>query len=168
MPTRLNHRARLELLDAIRHVRTRWRMRIALRGLAALLGIGLVAFLVSSWGMEGSRFSPAVVTGFRIFTWLSLLVVGIWFLVRPLWRRPSDAQVALYLEEHEPSLKAAVLSAIDAGADPEAASTAHSPALVQQLMESAVRKARAVDGGHRIERAGLLRWTAAVAGMFIR
>lgn len=140
-------------------------MRIALRGLAALLGIGLVAFLVSSWGMEGSRFSPAVVTGFRIFTWLTLLVVGIWFLVRPLWRRPSDAQVALYLEEHEPSLKASVLSAIDAGADPEATGTAHSPALVQQLMESAVRKARAVDGGHRIERAGLLRWTAAVAGI---
>ena len=140
-------------------------MRIALRGLAALLGIGLVAFLVSSWGMEGSRFSPAVVNGFRIFTWLSLLVVGIWFLVRPLWRRPSDAQVALYLEEHEPSLKAAVLSAIDAGADPEAAGTAHSPALVQRLMESAVKKARAVDGGHRIERAGLLRWTAAVAGI---
>ena len=140
-------------------------MRIALRGLAALLGIGLVAFLVSSWGMEGSRFSPAVVNGFRIFTWLSLLVVGIWFLVRPLWRRPSDAQVALYLEEHEPSLKAAVLSAIDAGADPEAAGTAHSPALVQRLMESAVKKARAVDGGHRIERAGLFRWTAAVAGI---
>lgn len=140
-------------------------MRIALRGLAALLGIGLVAFLVSSWGMEGSRFSPTAVNGFRIFTWLSLLSVGIWFLVRPLWRRPSDAQVALYLEEHEPSLKAAVLSAIDAGADPEAAGTAHSPALVQRLMESAVRKARAVDGGHRIERAGLFRWSAAVSGI---
>ena len=140
-------------------------MRIALRGLAALLGIGLVAFLVSSWGMEGSRFNPAVVTGFRIFTWLSLLAVAFWFLLRPLWRRPSDAQVALYLEEHEPSLKAAVLSAIDAGADPGAADAAHSPALVQRLMESAVRKTRAVDGGHRIERPGLLRWTAAVTGI---
>ena len=165
VPTRLNQRARLELLDAIRHVRNRWRMRIALRGLAALLGIGLVAFLVSSWGMEGSRFSPAVVNGFRIFTWLSLLGVGFWCLLRPLWRRPSDAQVALYLEEHEPSLKASVLSAIDAGADPGAADTAHSPALVQRLMESAVRQARAVDGGHRIERAALLRWTGAVAGI---
>ena len=102
MPTRLNQRARLELLDAIGHVRNRWRMRIALRGLTALLGIGLVAFLVSSWGMEGARFSPAVVTGFRILTWISLLAATFWFLVRPLWRRPSDAQVALYLEEHEP------------------------------------------------------------------
>ena len=165
MPARLNQRARLELLDAIRHVRTRWRMRIALRGLAALLGIGLVAFLVSSWGMEGTRFSPAVVNGFRTFTWLTLLAVGIRFLVRPLWRRPSDAQVALYLEEHEPSLKAAVLSAVDAGAHPGARDAAHSPALVQRLMESAVAKTRAVDGGHRIERAALLRWTAAVAGI---
>ena len=140
-------------------------MRIALRGLAALLGIGLVAFMVSSWGMEGSRFSPGVVNGFRIFTWLSLVAVGFWFLVRPLWRRPSDARVALYLEEHEPSLKAAVVSAIDAGADPGEGDTAHSPALVRRLMESAVEKARAVDGGHRIERAGLLRWSAAVAGI---
>ncbi len=165
MPTRLNQRARLELLDAIRHVRNRWRMRIALRGLAALLGIGLVAFLISSWGMEETRFSPAAVTAFRIATWLSLLGVGFWFLLRPLWRRPSDAQVALYLEEHEPSLKAAVLSAVDAGADPEGADAAHSPALVRQLMESAVQRARAVDDGHRIERAGLFRWSAAVAGI---
>ena len=165
MPAQLNHRARLELLDAIRHVRSRWRMRIALRGLAALLGVGLVAFLVSSWGMEGSRFSPAVVNGFRILTWVSLLAVGFWCLVRPLWRRPSDAQVALYLEEHEPSLKAAVLSAVDAGADPGAKGAAQSPALVRGLMESAVEKARAVDGGHRIERAALFRWTAAVAGI---
>ena len=165
MPARLNQRARLELLDAIRHVRNRWRMRIALRGLAALLGIGLVAFLISSWGMEGTRFSPGAVNAFRIATWLSLLAVGFRFLVRPLWRRLSDAQVALYLEEHEPSLKAAVLSAVDAGADPAAAEAAHSPALVRQLMESAVRKARVVDGGHRIERAALFRWSAAVAGI---
>ncbi len=165
MSARPSQRARLELLDAIRRVRGRWRMRIALRGLTVVLGIGLAAFLASSWGMESSRFSAGAVTAFRVVTWIALLGAGAWFLVRPLRRRPSDAQVALYLEEREPSLDAAVLSAIDAGADPRASGRAHSPALVERLLESALAKARAVEGGHRIERAALLRWAAAVSGL---
>ena len=40
-----------------------------------------------------------------------------YFLVRPMLKRVTDAQVALYLEEHEPSLQSAILSAVDATAD---------------------------------------------------
>ena len=36
-----------------------------------------------------------------------------WFVVRPLRRRVTDDQVALYLEEHEPTLEATVLSAVE-------------------------------------------------------
>ena len=39
----------------------------------------------------------------------------LWF-IRPMRRRATDLQVALYVEEHEPSLQAAILSAVDAGA----------------------------------------------------
>ena len=37
-----------------------------------------------------------------------------YFFVRPLMRQASDEQVALYLEEHEPSLQAAIISAVEA------------------------------------------------------
>ena len=39
-----------------------------------------------------------------------------WWLAWPFRRRVTDLQVALYVEEHEPSLQAAILSAVDAGA----------------------------------------------------
>ena len=58
-----------------------------------------------------------------------------YFLVRPLRRRVTDEQVALYLEEHEPSLQATLVSAVEAsreGADPESA------VLVRRLVEQAL------------------------------
>ena len=50
---------------------------------------------------------------------LAVLGLAFWFVVRPLLRRVTDEQVALYLEEHEPSLKASVLGALEAGRSPD-------------------------------------------------
>ena len=54
-----------------------------------------------------------------------------WFLVRPLFWRVSDEQVALYLEEHEPSLQAEIISAIEASRLAETDNSPHSKVLVQ-------------------------------------
>ena len=66
---------------------------------------------------QALQFSPASIIAFRIahLRACSPALVALWF-VRPLRRRVTDAQVALYLEEHEPSLEAAILSAVDVGA----------------------------------------------------
>ena len=84
------------------------------------------------------RFTPQAIVVFRILTYLSLLGFGWWLFVRPIARRVSDEQVALYLEEHEPSLQTAVLSAVEETkrGDREATSN-HSPELVRRLVESA-------------------------------
>ena len=95
-----------EILDAIRQVRNRWRLRVALRGIAVLVAASLGTLLVSSYGLELLRFSPNAIVGFRVLTYLALLVSGWWFFIRPISRRVSDERVALYLEEHEPSLQA--------------------------------------------------------------
>ena len=72
--------------------------------------LALGAGLLVDWLEPPAR----VVAGVRIG--LAIVVAGtaLWFLVRPLLRRVSDEAVALYLEEHEPSLEAAVLSALEA------------------------------------------------------
>ena len=64
-----------------------------------------------------------------------------WFLVRPLLRKVSDEQVALYLEEHEPSLEATIITAMEPSAGEPADM---SPALVRKLIEDGDR-ARARD-----------------------
>ena len=145
-----------ELLRAIRHVRNRWRLRVAVRGIAVLVAAALGTFLVSSYGLELFKFSPGAIVAFRVFTYLSLIGFGWWLFIRPVSRRVSDEQVALYLEEHEPSLQATVLSAVEESKkDERAAGAQHSPELVRRLIESAVAKVREIDMGRTVEQSQL-------------
>jgi small neutral amino acid transporter SnatA (MarC family) len=97
------------LLGVIRRVRARWRLKLALRGAAIVLGALVVAVLLGAYIMQSARFAPGAITGVRIAEYVTLALLLIQYVVRPLLRRASDEHVALYLEEHEPSLDAAVL-----------------------------------------------------------
>ncbi len=147
-----------EMLRVIRHVRNRWRLRVAVRGVSVLLAAALGTFLASSYGLEIFRFSPASIVGFRIVTYLVLIGAGWWLFVRPVARRVSDERVALYLEEHEPSLEAVVVSAVEESRKGErAARRDHSPLIVGRLIESAVARVRDIDMGRAVERRRLTR-----------
>jgi hypothetical protein len=82
--------------------------------------------------------------------------------VRPLMRKVSDEQVALYLEEHEPSLEATIITAMEA----ERAGRSHevSPGLVQKLVEAAIARVHEIEDGRRIETAMVRRY-GVVAGV---
>ena len=153
-----------ELMRVIRSVRRRWRLRVALRGAAIILGAGLLVFLISAYGMDRLRFSPTAVLAFRVFAYVTLVGLTIRFLVVPLARRVSDERVALYLEEHEPSLEARVLSAVDLGGLDKAASEGFSRALVNRLVENAVENCAAVDFGRKVEARSLARSSGLLAG----
>ena len=141
-----------EILRAIRQVRNRWRLRVALRGVAVLIAAALGTLLVSSYGLEIFRFSPGAIVGFRVLTYLTLLGSGWWLFVRPISQHVSDERVALYLEEHEPALQATVLSAVEESKRGQRDRTAsHSPELVRQLIDSAVTKIRDIDMGRAVE-----------------
>ncbi len=147
-----------ELLRAIRHVRNRWRLRVGLRSVAVLVAATLGTLLASSYGLELMKFSPGAIIGFRILTYVALVAAGWWFFIRPISRRVSDEQVALYLEEHEPSLQAAVLSGVEEarkGTRERAAD--HSPELVRRLIETAAERVRNVDMGRTVEQQQLQR-----------
>ena len=55
-----------ELVDVIRRVRNRWRMKLALRGAVVVVAGTLLALLLSASGLEAFRFSPAAIIAFRI------------------------------------------------------------------------------------------------------
>src|SRR6476661_3939314 len=154
---------RLELVDVIRRVRNRWRMKLALRGAVVVAAGTVLALLLSASGLESLRFSaPAIIT-FRIVivaVFVGLLLYG---LVWPLRRRVTDAQVAMYLEESDPTLEAAIISAVEATA--EGGSASHSPRLVEKLVEQAIEQCRTMDHAHRVERTSLQRHAAALAAI---
>ncbi len=154
------------LLAVIHRVRRRWRLRLVLRGIAITAATALVAFLVSTFLLEQLRFTPTAVLVFRVGSYAAVLGTGFWYLVRPLLRRVTDEQVALYLEEHEPALGGQVSSAVEfggQGADPTVSQI--SPELVRHLIERAVESCAAVDGGRRVEQPRLTRVSGALTGV---
>ncbi len=154
----MEHRA--ELVEIIRRVRNRWRVRLALRGAVIVLaGIVLTLFLSAS-SLEQLRFTPASIIAFRIVALVVFAALVIVALLKPLMRQVSDAQVALYLEECDPTLETALLSAIEASTS---TSTAHSPHLVERLVQEAVEKCRAADHARVVERANVRRHAATFA-----
>src|SRR6187401_739410 len=149
--------ARQELVDVIRQVRKRWRTRMLLRGGIIIVVGALAAIAIASLGLQTYKFSPQSVTGFRIgvFTVFALLIAA--WLVRPMRKRASDLQVALYVEEHEPQLQASILAAVDLG------SSADVPAvIVDKLVSQAVEKAKTIDGGKSIGRVSMQRSAVAL------
>ena len=152
----MTHASYDELRRVIHGVRRRWRLKIALRGIALLVAAGLATFAVSAYAMDHFRYEPWAVNAFRIFAYVTLLGLALRFLVVPLWNRVSEDRVALYVEEHEPSLQAAVLSAVGVGGK-EHADKDVSRALVERLIEDAVRKCQTIDYGRQVERQGLRR-----------
>jgi len=149
------------ILDVVRSVRWRWRARIALRGLVWVGAITGAVLVLSALGLERMRFSAEAVVWLRVLTWGTVAISLLVFLVRPLLRKVTDTQVALYLEEHEPSLEHSVTSVLNEG------SGMASEALSQRVTEIALEKARRVEYGRRVEQSGLYRFAGALTALVV-
>ena len=154
---------RTELVDVIRRVGNRWRLKLGMRGAVVVVAGTVLALLLSASGLESFRFSAPAIIAFRVVTvgiFVGLLLYG---LVWPLRRRVTDAQVAMYLEECDPTLEAKIISAVEATAD--GGSDAHSPRLVEKLVEQAIEQCRAMDHANTVERTALQRHAATLAAI---
>ena len=148
-----------ELLEVIRSVRNRWRQRLAIRGAVVVVAGTLLALFLSASSLQALRFSPAAIITFR-FVAIGVFAALVWqFLARAMRRQVTDGQVALYLEEHDPTLEAAILSAIEATSD-SAIAKDHSPHLVEKLVDQAITQCRSLEHGHAIDRQGVKRHVA--------
>src|SRR5690606_30483470 len=112
--------------------------------------------------VERMRFSPEAVIWLRVVSWTTLLGSFAFLVLRPLLRPVTDTQVALYLEEHEPSIEHAGVSPLEASRDDR-----FSPALSHRVLEQALERARAVEFGRRIEQGALYRFGGALSGVVV-
>ncbi len=149
-----------QITQLLTTVRRRWRLRRVLRALTgfafAIGAIVLIAVLVmNSW-----YFAPAVVTGVKLTSY-ALLVVAFGFLIGPpLVQRVSRTRLALYVEEHEPSLAMALASAAELER-PDRQTL--SPTLEHGLLQQALIACRTLDDGRRVDRRKLRRAGAHLA-----
>ena len=155
-----------DLLRVIRRVRTRWRTRrlilgVTMVGVAAVLVVG-----VSSAAMDALRYAPWVVRGLQAAAWLAF-GVAVWrFVVRPLRFRVTDQQVALYVEEHDPTLREAVISGVELGRRSPAAGAGGdgiSTDLTRLVVVEAIRRLETLNEGRLVETSGLRRAGGALA-----
>ncbi len=145
------------LTGILRRVRWRWRLKVLLRGLALLLAAALVAISAASWGVDAARYRPWAVLFLGLVTYGTLGYAAYRFVIRPLSRRVTDRQVALYLEENA-ELRAALLSAVEFGAlGGQEIPQDVSPQFVAKVVEDAVRRGRRIDYGKDVERGELRR-----------
>src|SRR3954466_16117187 len=150
-----------ELVDVIRRVRNRWRMKLALRGAVVVIAGTVLALLLSASGLEFSRFSAPSIIAFRIVAVAVFVALLCYGLIWPLRRRVTDAQVAMYLEERDPTLEASIISAVEATSNGPLRD--HSPQLVEKLVEQAVDRCRALEHGDAVERDSIRRNGIALA-----
>ena len=151
---------RSELTSIIRDIRKRWRLKLAVRGAAFVVGGFLLTLLVSAYALETLKFSPGSIIAFRVGMVMIFGVLAGYFFVLPQWRRVTDEQVALYLEECEPTLETAILSALEA----EKGSSSHSPELARLLVEQAIDRCSHIERGRRLEAQPLRRYATAIGG----
>src|SRR5215510_4572790 len=151
-----------QLLDVVRGVRNRYRAKRALRGAAITVGLTWVAVATAAWAMNVFKYTDASVTWSRVFAALTFVATAAWFLVRPLLPRFRDEQVALYLEEHERSLRATVITAVEMQNGAVAQNPAlRSPAILSRLTHNALERVNDTGNGRAID-AGELKTNGAI------
>jgi hypothetical protein len=147
-----------QLLDV---VRARWRTQLALHAatraaLAALATIGL-ALVAARWISE----SPKLLAAIASASMVAAVSAALWCLL-PLRRRPTDLQLARFIEERAPGLDDRLVSAVDV------AQQSTPPPLADLMVADAARRAAAVDvetvvPSESLRRAGYQAVTATLA-----
>jgi hypothetical protein len=132
----------------VARLRRRWKLRLLLQGLAVSLALGGLLFIAAAWLLNLWHFSAPAVWSLRLLTLAVCVALLLRYCVMPLRRRIADSRVALYLEEHEPSLRGLLSSAVDARRLP---ADSVSPQLAARLAEQAVDACRKLHFGDSAE-----------------
>ena len=145
-------REQSQLLGVVRDVRTRYRLKLALRGAAIAIAAGWALIALGGVLMNAFHYADGVVMAVRIVAIASILGMVAWFIVRPLLPKLHDEQVALYLEENERSLNASVITAVEMQSGARAAALpSRSPALIDRLTRTALERVRLAGDGKAID-----------------
>ena len=151
-----------DLLRIIGSVRRRWRLKLLLRGLAVALSLGLLLVVSAAYAMDYFRFTPETVLIVRAIVYLVIALLLLKYVVSPLFRGVTDEKIALYLEEHEPSLQAALVSAVESH---HTESLEVSGDFLKRMIEQAIAACQQIGGGRRIETRNLQKASGVLASV---
>ena len=167
------------LTGVVHGVRDRWRLKRALRGASVVLAAAFVLLAGSSFVLDKLHYGHSALLIARVIVLFIVAALAIVFVVVPLLpaKRPSDRRVALYLEEHAPSLDAAVLTAVELQEleparereDTPRARRPVSSTLLSHLTRTALERIHTIDDGRHVDQrelnvsAGVLAGIAGVA-----
>src|SRR5438067_3376325 len=153
------------LTGVVHGVRNRWRLKRALRGASIVLAAAFVLLAGSAFILDKLHYGHTALLVTRavllvVVAVLAAILVGIPLLPK---RRPSDRRVALYLDEHAPSLDAAVLTAVElqereatrAASDAARARRPVSSTLMAQLTRTALERVHSIDDGRHVDESEL-------------
>ena len=147
---------RAQLIGAVRGVRLRWKLRRAMLGAAITIAGALVVLVALAYILRALDYGDTAVIVGQSIAVATVLGLAWWAIVRPLLPNPSDEQMALFIEEREPSLDATLLTAVELDRDERTSgSLGRSPALASRLFHVARERIRKLDDGRRVDRAAM-------------
>ena len=164
------------LTKVVHGVRDRWRLKRALRGAAIVVAAGFVLLAGSAYVLDKLHYGHTALVASRVIVLLIVSVLAAVFVATPFLprRRPSDRRVALYLEEHAPSLDATVLTAVELQELEQARNVrgeavrsrrAVSSTLLSHLTNTALERVHKIDDGRHVDERELHVSAAILAGV---
>ncbi len=145
----------MALRQAVERLRRRRLGRVLLEGAVKVIGavfLAVAAAMVVSTVL-GSGSNSLIVA--RVVGYLVIAAAIIRYVVIPMFRRPDDRQLALYIEEREPELRQALISAVHEIDVPE--EQRESPGLAAAVVERALAEIRKLESGRGLERSRVQR-----------
>src|SRR5215212_6842869 len=152
------------LQDLLRRARARRQLLLSLRGVAISAGVVAVVLLLTGWVAHRYRYNGSALIVLRIGAVLMCLATIYFALLRPLFKRISDARLARLIEEHSPGAEDRLVAAV------EYSNNNHriSPAIVSRLYQDANSVSAMLDVGNVIRRSRLLLYSgAALASLLV-
>ncbi|HEU5238948.1 MAG TPA: DUF4175 family protein, partial [Pyrinomonadaceae bacterium] len=145
---------RNNLSDLLRRLRARRQLLLILRGIAIVLSCGAVILLLTGWTAHRYRHIESALLWLRLGAMITFLAVVFLALIRPLWKRITDARLARLIEEHHPTVEDRLVTAIECSSDER---NPHlSKAILNRLEADANQLAGMLNPGNVIRRSRLL------------
>ncbi len=154
------------LQDLLRRARSRRQLLLSLRGVAISVGVVAVLLLLTGWAAHRYRYNTSALLTLRIGALLMVLATFYFALLRPLFKRISDARLARLIEEHSPGTEDRLVTAVEySNGNGE---SRISPAIVSRLYQDANSTSAMLDIGNVIRRSRLMIYGgAALASLLI-
>src|SRR5678816_4568632 len=142
------------LQDLLRRARARRQLLLSLRGVAITVGVVAALLLLTGWAAHRYRYNGGALLTLRIGALLMILATIYFSLIRPLFKRISDAKLARLIEEHSPGADDRLVTAVEYS---NGNAQSHiSPALVNRLYQDANSVSGMLDVGNVIRRSRLM------------